>query len=53
MNKPRLCLTTMASDERKRTVQEFLPKDDVVVSRRRLDYDTEGLLIFTNDGDFP
>jgi len=53
MNKPRLCLTTMASDERKRTVQEFLPKDDVkLFPVGRLDYDTEGLLIFTNDGDF-
>ena len=53
MNKPRLCLTTMAGNEKKRTVQEFLPKEDIkLFPVGRLDYDTEGLLIFTNDGDF-
>ena len=51
MNKPRFFLTTMANDEERKTVQGLLPNIDVkLFPIGRLDYDTEGLLLFTNDG---
>jgi 23S rRNA pseudouridine2605 synthase len=51
MYKPRGCVTSMSDPQGRPTVAEFLPAG----SRRlfpvgRLDYDTEGLLLFTNDG---
>ena len=52
MNKPRFCLTTMAKDEKRKTVQDLLPKSTIkLFPIGRLDYDTEGLLLFTNDGE--
>ena len=52
MNKPRFCLTTMSTKDNKRTVEELLPKSRVkLFPVGRLDYDTEGLLLFTNDGE--
>ena len=52
MNKPKGCVCTVKDDKDRKTVMDFLPPD---VKRLfpvgRLDYDTEGLLIFTNDGD--
>ena len=51
MNKPRFFLTTMANDEKRKTVQDLLPNIDAkLFPIGRLDYDTEGLLLFTNDG---
>ncbi len=53
MNKP-AGLVTSTSDDRNRTVMELLPESMVrqgVVPVGRLDKDTEGLLLFTNDGD--
>ena len=51
MNKPRFCLTTMATDEKRRTVRDLLPDSKTkLFPIGRLDYDTEGLLLFTNDG---
>lgn len=51
MNKPRFFLTTMAMDEKRDTVQDLLPNlDTKLFPIGRLDYDTEGLLLFTNDG---
>lgn len=52
MNKPRGYVTTMSDPQRRRTVMELLPanaRDLRPVGR--LDMDTEGLLLFTNDGD--
>lgn len=52
MNKPRGVLTTMTDPQRRRTVAQLLPDLDAVVKPvGRLDMDTEGLLILTNDGD--
>ena len=53
INKPRFCLTSMSPNEKKRTILEYLPHTDAkIFPIGRLDYDTEGLLLFTNDGDF-
>ncbi len=53
MNKPKGFVTS-TSDDRNRTVMELLPESMLrqgVVPVGRLDKDTEGLLLFTNDGD--
>ena len=53
MNKPRDFVTS-TEDPISRTVMELLPEDLLrqgVVPAGRLDKDTEGLLVFTNDGD--
>lgn len=52
MNKPKGYVCTVKDDKGRKTVMDLLPQN----SKRlfpvgRLDYDTEGLLIFTNDGD--
>ena len=53
LSKPRGTVTAMR-DERKATVAELLPPDlrCRVHPVGRLDKETEGLLLFTNDGDF-
>ncbi len=51
-NKPRGCLTTVKDDKARPTVMDFfkdLPARVYPVGR--LDFNTEGLLLFTNDGD--
>lgn len=52
MNKPKGYVTTVKDDKGRKTVMDLLPKN---ISRiypvGRLDYDTEGLLILTNDGE--
>jgi pseudouridine synthase len=53
LNKPRLYLTTLGEgQEGKKTIEELI-KDipERVYPVGRLDYDTEGLLILTNDGE--
>jgi 23S rRNA pseudouridine2605 synthase len=53
MNKPRGVVTTLYDPEGRPTVKDFLK--DVrwrVFPVGRLDYDSEGLLLLTNDGDF-
>lgn len=53
LNKPRGCVTTL-SDERGRPTAAELVADcgARVVPVGRLDYDSEGLLLFTNDGEW-
>ena len=53
MNKPRGYLTSMSDDRGRRCVTELLPKTSQrVYPIGRLDLNTEGLLLFTSDGDF-
>ncbi len=54
MNKPQGFVTTLHDPQRRRTVMELLPPElpPHVFPVGRLDRDTEGLLIFTNDGEF-
>ena len=52
MNKPKGYVTTVKDDKGRKTVMDLLPKkSERVYPVGRLDYDTEGLLIFTNDGE--
>ena len=50
-NKPRGCITARR-DERHATVMDYFPEEkrDMLFPIGRLDKDTEGLLIITNDG---
>ena len=52
MNKPKGVVCTVSDDRGRKTVMEFLPEGTGrVFPVGRLDYETEGLLILTNDGD--
>ena len=52
MNKPKGILTTMDDPQKRPTVAQLLPNIEAVLKPvGRLDRDTEGLLLFTNDGD--
>ncbi|MCL6631271.1 MAG: rRNA pseudouridine synthase [Alicyclobacillus herbarius] len=52
LHKPTSCVTTLADPEGRRTVMEFLPELPVrIYPVGRLDYDTSGLLVLTNDGE--
>ena len=52
MNKPKGYLCTVKDDRGRKTVMDLLPPNvKRVVPVGRLDYDSEGLLMFTNDGD--
>lgn len=51
MNKPKGCLCTVSDDKGRKTVMDLLPDGaGRVFPVGRLDYDSEGLLILTNDG---
>ena len=51
-NKPSGYLTTLTDDRGRPTVAGLMPDIPGLVPAGRLDYDTTGLLILTNDGDF-
>jgi 23S rRNA pseudouridine2605 synthase len=52
MHKPVNVMTTMRDPQGRRTVADLLPKGlPRVVPVGRLDYDTSGVLLFTNDGE--
>ena len=52
MHKPRGCLTTMKDEFGRQTVADLLPDVGVAVKPvGRLDKDTDGVLLFTNDGE--
>lgn len=52
MNKPVNVVTTMRDPQGRRTVADFIPKGlPRVVPVGRLDYDTSGVLLLTNDGE--
>lgn len=50
-NKPKGCVTTMFDDKGRKTVYDFIGREKRLVPVGRLDYDSEGLLLFTNDGE--
>jgi 23S rRNA pseudouridine2605 synthase len=52
LNKPRGIVSTLADPEGRRTLAEFLPGRERLFHVGRLDTDSEGLLILTNDGEF-
>lgn len=51
LNKPKGCVTTVKDDRGRKTVMDFVDVKARLFPVGRLDYDTEGLLILTNDGD--
>lgn len=51
MHKPKGYLTTVSDDRNRKTVMELLPDEfKHLMPVGRLDYNSEGLLLFTNDG---
>lgn len=53
LNKPKRCMTTRDDPRKRKTVFALLPPNlkNIVWPVGRLDFDTSGLLIFTNDGE--
>jgi pseudouridine synthase len=51
LNKPRGVVTTARDPQRRRDIRSFLPSGERVFPVGRLDLDTEGLLLLTNDGE--
>lgn len=55
MNKPRSCLSTVSDPKGRKTVISILPealKQFRLFPVGRLDYDTKGVILLTNDGEF-
>ncbi len=51
LNKPKGCVCTSHDDKGRKTVMDFVKVNKRVFPVGRLDYDTEGLLLLTDDGD--
>lgn len=52
MHKPKGYLTTLSDDRERKTVMDLLPEEFKMLKPiGRLDYNSEGLLLFTNDGE--
>jgi 23S rRNA pseudouridine2605 synthase len=52
LNKPRGVLSAMEDDRGRATLARYVPAGERLFHVGRLDADTEGLLLLTNDGDF-
>jgi 23S rRNA pseudouridine2605 synthase len=52
LNKPKGCVTTASDPEGRETVMDLVPVKERVYPVGRLDYNSEGLLLLTNDGEF-
>lgn len=51
--KPRYVISSCSDEKQRRTVLDFFPTDSIrLYPVGRLDYESDGLLIVTNDGDF-
>lgn len=51
LNKPRGVITTVSDDKNRKTVMDYIKTSKRIYPVGRLDYDTTGLLILTNDGE--
>ena len=51
-NKPREVVSTTNDDKGRRTVLDYIDTDKRIYPIGRLDYDTTGLILLTNDGEF-
>lgn len=51
LNKPRGVITSVSDDKGRKTVVDIIETDKRIYPIGRLDYDTTGLLILTNDGE--
>ncbi|MBP5679396.1 MAG: rRNA pseudouridine synthase [Bacilli bacterium] len=52
INKPRGVITTTDDDKNRKIVTELIPTNARIYPVGRLDYDTTGVLLLTNDGEF-
>ena len=52
LNKPRGVVTTTSDDKNRKTVVDLIPTSARIYPVGRLDYDTTGVLLLTNDGEF-
>jgi 23S rRNA pseudouridine2605 synthase len=52
LNKPRQVVSTVSDPERRTKVTDLVPGKEKVYPVGRLDYNTEGLILLTNDGEF-
>lgn len=52
LNKPRGVITSTSDDKNRKTVIELINTNSRIYPVGRLDYDTTGALLLTNDGDF-
>ena len=56
LNKPRGVMTTCYDPQKRKTILDLIPKKELggvrIFPVGRLDYNTEGLLLLTNDGEF-
>lgn len=50
-NKPKGCVTTRSDEKGRKAVFDYIGTERRLVPVGRLDYDSEGLLLFTDDGD--
>ena len=51
-NKPRGVVSTTSDDKKRKTIMDYFEGDKRLYPVGRLDYDTTGLIIVTNDGEF-
>ncbi|MCH5165784.1 MAG: rRNA pseudouridine synthase [Clostridiales bacterium] len=51
LNKPKGCVCTVNDEKGRKTVLDFVKVKERIFPVGRLDYDTEGLLLLTNDGE--
>jgi len=51
LNKPKGCVCTVHDEKGRKTVLDFVKLKERIFTVGRLDYDTEGLLLLTNDGE--
>ncbi len=52
LNKPKGYACTANDEKGRKTIYQLIKADERLFSVGRLDYDTEGLILLTNDGDF-
>ena len=52
LNKPRGVISTTSDDKKRKTVVDLIDTDARIFPVGRLDYDTTGAIILTNDGEF-
>ena len=52
LNKPREVISSASDDKGRKTVVDYIETDKRIYPVGRLDYDTTGLILLTNDGEF-
>ena len=51
LNKPREVVSTVSDDKNRKTVVDLIKTNERIYPIGRLDYDTTGLILLTNDGE--